>query len=78
MAELLSILVSNADSERGFSMLRKIHTDQRSNLQQYNTMAMKFNCDDCCHEIKLSQELLSKNKRATMVHVSPHAPGVSE
>lgn len=30
MAGLLSIPCSNADSERGFSILRKIHTDQRS------------------------------------------------
>ena len=29
MAGLLSIPVSNADSEKGFSILRKIHTDQR-------------------------------------------------
>lgn len=32
MAGLLSIPCSNADAERGFSMLRKIQTDQRSNL----------------------------------------------
>ena len=32
MYGLLSIPSSNADSERGFSILRKIHTDQRSNL----------------------------------------------
>ena len=30
MVGLLSIPASNADSERGFSILRKIHTDQRS------------------------------------------------
>ena len=54
MAGLLSIPVSN---ERGFSMLRKIHTDQRANLDQSTIialMAMKFNCDDCCCDIKLS------------------------
>ena len=47
---LLSIPCSNADSERGFSTLRKIHTDQRSNLDQsiiIALMSMKFNCDDC-------------------------------
>jgi hypothetical protein len=32
MFSLLSIPSSNADAERGFSILRKIHTDQRSNL----------------------------------------------
>ena len=47
----LSIPVSNADSEQGFSMLRKIYTDQRANLNQSTIivlMGMKFNCDDCC------------------------------
>ena len=46
MAGLLSIPVSNADSERGFSMFRKIHTDQRSNLDHSTInalMCMKFN-----------------------------------
>ena len=45
MAGLLSIPVSNADSERGFSMLRKIRTDQRANLDQSTIVAlmgMKF------------------------------------
>ena len=73
MAGILSIPVSNADSERGFSMLRKICTDQLSNLQQLTIvalMAMKFNCDDCCHKIKLPKELLSKSKKATSVQVS--------
>jgi hypothetical protein len=46
----LSIPVSNADSEHSFSMLRKIHTDQRANLDQSTIialMSMKFNCNDC-------------------------------
>ena len=33
MAGLLSIPASNADSERGFSVLIKIHTDQRPTLK---------------------------------------------
>ena len=47
MFGLLTIPGSNADSERGFSMLRKIHTDQRANLDQstiISLMTMKFNC----------------------------------
>lgn len=74
MAGLLSIPVSNADSERGFSMLRKIHTDQRANLDQSTIVAlmgMKFNCDDCCCDIKLSSELLSASKKATTLLVTP-------
>ena len=76
MAGLLSIPVSNADSERGFSMLRKIHTDQRANLDQSTIIAlmgMKFNCDDCCCDIKLSPELLSACKKATTLFVAPAA-----
>ena len=74
MAGLLSIPVSNADSERGFSMLRKIHTDQRAKLDQSTIIAlmgMKFNCDDCCCDIKLSPELLSTCKRDTWSIVAP-------
>ena len=60
--ELISSLMTiPADSEQGFSMLRKIHTDQRSNLEHSSIvalMAMKFNLDDCCWDIKLSSELL--------------------
>ena len=60
MAGLLSIPVSS------FSILRKIHTDQRSNLDQsiiIALMAMKFNCDECCCDVDLSLELLSARKR---------------
>ena len=70
MAGLLSIPVSNADSERGFSLLRKIHTDQRSNLSQSTIIALmsiKFNSDCCCHDAELPQELLQKCKNATLV-----------
>ena len=63
MYGLLSVPCSNADSERGFSVLRKIHTDQRSNLDQstiISLMSMKFNTDDC-----LSPELLAQCKKVT-------------
>ena len=66
MAGLLFIPVSNADSECGFSMLRKIHTDHRANLDQSTIIAlmgMKFNSDDCCCDIKLSPDLLSAYKK---------------
>jgi len=41
-----TIPVSNTDCERGFSVLRKIHTDQRPTLKQstiISLMAIKFN-----------------------------------
>lgn len=72
MAGLLSIPVSNADSERGFSILRKIHTDQRPSLNQSTIIAlmtMKFNCDDCCYNSNFNEEMLSKCKKATSVVV---------
>ena len=75
-AALLSISASNADSERGFSILRKIHTNQRSNLDQSTIvalMAMKYNCDDCCFDQKLSSDLLRKCKQFTSIHVAPHS-----
>lgn len=73
MYGLLSIPCSNADSERGFSILRKIHTDQRSNLDQSTItalMTMKFNCDDYCHDLTFNRELLSKCKKATSKSLS--------
>ena len=76
MSGLMTIPVSNADSERGFSMLRKIHTDQRSNLDHSSIvalMAMKFNVDDCCWDINLSPELLRECKKATKSYVAPHS-----
>ena len=74
-----SISVSNADSEHDFSMLRKIHTDQRANLDQSTIIAlmgMKFNCDDCCCDIKVSQELLSAGKNATSLFVAPSSRAI--
>ncbi len=73
MYGLLSIPCSNADSERGFSMLRKIHTDQRSNLDQSTVIALmtiKYNCDDCCHDMTIDKELLSQCKKATVKSLS--------
>ena len=47
---LMSIPSSNADSERGFSILSKIHTDQRPTLKQstlISLMSIKFNSEEC-------------------------------
>ena len=66
MSGLMSIPVSNADSERGFSILRKIHTDQRSNLDQSTI-------DNCCLDIKLPPELFRECKKATKSYVAPHS-----
>ena len=76
MSGLMSIPVSNADSERGFSIMRKIHSDQRSNLDQSTIVALmtiKFNIDNCCLDIKLPPELLCKCKKVTKTYVAPHS-----
>ncbi len=68
MIGLMTIPASNADAERGFSMLRKIHTDQRSNLSQSTItalMSIKLNCEDCCIDTELPNDLLLDCKKAT-------------
>ena len=70
MAGLLTIPISNADAERGVSILRKIHTDQLSNLSQSTIIALmsiKFNADSCCYDAEIPPELLKKCKKATSV-----------
>ncbi len=72
MAGLLSIPVSNADSERGFSMLRKIHTDQRPSLKQDTIIAlmtMKCNCSSNCYNSIFTEKLLAQCKNATYLAV---------
>ena len=68
MYGLLVIRCSNADSERVFSILREIHTDQRASLDQSTIialMSMKFNCDNCCHNIVMDSNLLVQCIKAT-------------
>ena len=74
MLGLLSIPCSNADAERGFSDLRKIHTDQRSRLDHstvVSLMSLQFNCDTCCHDVELNEDLLKNCKQATCKALSP-------
>lgn len=69
MLGLMTIPSSNADSERGFSLLRRIHTDQRPTLKQPSLnalMAIKFNSEQCCHDTIFSEQLLSSCKKATV------------
>ena len=72
MIGLMSIPASNTDAERGFSMLRKFHTDQRSNLSQSTIIALmsiKLNCEDCCIDAELPDNLLKDCKKATTLAV---------
>ena len=50
--------------ESGFSVLRKVHTDQRARLSQstiITLMSIKMNNSDCCIDTELSDDLLCKN-----------------
>ena len=70
MAGLLSIPSSNADAERGFSILRKIHTDQRPTLLHstiVSLLSLKYNNLSSCFETSLPDELISKCKKATSI-----------
>lgn len=72
MSGLLCIPSSNADSERGFSMLRKIHTDQRASLDHSTIvalMSLKHNCTECCFDATLEKELLLKCKKAAVTYL---------
>ena len=65
---LLCIPTSNADAERGFSMLCKIHIDNQSSLAQsriISLMAVKMNGEECCLDVELSSELLKCCKQTT-------------
>jgi hypothetical protein len=71
MYGLLMIPCLNANSERDFSILRKIHTDQRSNLDQSTItalMSMKFNSYYCCHDAKFDNALLTQCKKQHAFH----------
>ncbi len=72
MAGLLSIPCSNADAECGFSVLRKVHTDQRASLSHETIVHLfsKFNDTSCCFDTELSEELITKCKKATRLSLN--------
>ena len=69
---LLVLLHSNADPERLFSMVRKIETEQRKNLDPSTVcdlLSLKLNIDTPCFENEhlMSKEMLKSAKSATRV-----------
>ena len=57
---LLSLPHSNADCERAFSLVRKIHTDSRKTLLPETLTAYlqcKLNFDSLCHDFKVTPEM---------------------
>ena len=68
IAPLLCLPHSNADIERLFSILRKVHTDARTNLNADTITAYlqcKLNIDACCYELVVSANMLTVAKSAT-------------
>lgn len=76
MQAVICIPHSNATSERVFSMLKKIYTEQRSELCNEsitNLLAVKMNTDTCCHDASLEKPLLRKLKQAAMQYNTAHS-----
>ena len=72
---LLSLPASNADSERCFSMVRKIDGEERSHLECStiaSLLTLKINVDDDCFNYMPPTELLSLNKSADWRYNQQH------
>lgn len=71
MMALMSVPHSNAASERLFSMLKKVYSDERSQLGQdtlTSLLSVKVNMDGCCYDTKYDDQLLCSIKKAAMNH----------
>ena len=72
---LLAIPASNADSERCFSMVRKIDSEDRSHLERSTVaslLALKLNIDQDCFDYTPPPELLKLNKSAVWKYNQEH------
>ena len=71
---ILALPVANADTERIFSIVRKVVTDYRTQLEQ-NTLLVscKLNNDKKCYELETPSELLSQACTATMEYNRAHS-----
>ena len=75
MTTLSALAHSNADSERVFSMCRKIHTEQRSELgndTMKGLLSSKINTDNPCYKFKPTASLLKSAKSVTWDYVREH------
>ena len=72
---LLALPASNADSERCFSMVRKIDSEDRSHLERTTVaslLALKLNVDEDCFSFKPPKALLEINKSAVRQYNEEH------
>ena len=73
---LLALPVSNAETERVFSIVRKIVTDYRSQMDQSTLCALiscKVNNDSVCFQLDTPTILLKEAKSATVKYNSAHS-----
>ena len=76
MAALLALPHSNADCERAFSMVRKVHTECRKSLGADTVTAYlqcKLNFDTDCCDFVVTPAMLREAKRATISYNEEHA-----
>jgi len=77
---LMALPHSNASSERMFSMLKKIHTEQRPSLSHAvitSLMSVKVNLDTCCYNTKFDAKALKSIKKAAMAYNESYQSGAS-
>lgn len=75
MQTVLCIPHSNAQSERVFSMLKKVYTDQRSDLCKdsiNSLLRIKMNSTTCCHQTELDSSLLKRLKKSAYSYNEQH------
>ena len=73
---VLALPVSNADTERVFSIVKKIVTSYRTDLEQSTLCALlscKLNCDFNCFELETPTDLLRRAKGATVEYNRSHS-----
>ena len=72
---LLALPASNADSERCFSMVRKIDSEDRSHLERSTVaslLTLKIDVDESCFNYEPPEEMLKVNKTAVRLYNEAH------
>ena len=73
---ILSLPISNVDTERVFSIVRKIVTDYRTEMDQSTLCALvscKLNSNSDCYDLEMPKELLKRAKVATVEYNRTHS-----